>query len=736
MRPTSVRSTPVSTLKASSRSVSSTALDTPRASSANELTEQWRQRIQQAKEARRPFIPIWLLNLAFAAGQHWVAWDRRQNRVRALRELDPAYADRELVTVDMINQYRMVQLAELEADDDRPQLITTQEGDNAEEITEQLNRAVAYAWDFEWGAEDALKQARMYTVDLGVSAIRMRFDPSKGNVAGHAAYTATGDPVTHPAELASLAATGTLSDGSLPQLRQVKEGRTCWEAYSAFGILAQPGCNNEASFNWEILFRPVPIEELKERYGAAAAGLQEDPDVASAMGLTTSQSVPDARSQSVGTQRLKGHVWVYTCFQRPNLQYPKGAVAVIASNQYKLLDFQDELPYQTPGGEYHSGVVYLHWWRLNDRFYSRSFIEPLKDPQRIINRRETQNLEIIDRAMPRTYVKQGDLPEAPTGAPMEIVELAKNADAPVVDKGTGPGAWMYEDLAHQASNLASASTIAAIKLGENPPGVDTYSQLALLNDNENSKRAIIIRDHRRQIATLVELGISDIKRYWPPQKQILIAGQDDQIDQAVFTKAQIPTFFMAKVATGAPEPRSQGAQLKMLDSIWAAAVQAWVAVQDGPTWVGWYAASLAAGKPLDLPQAKADTQHDLAYLENELMSAGEQPPVMDYDNLTVHLPVHREAEDQARAQGDLPTLLRIIRHIQDHQAVAQQNIMAAAATAQGAGLPTPGGVPGTPGATPGAQPANGSMFANLMPKPREPYPQMVAPDFANIANRQ
>lgn len=710
------------------------------ATGSDQIVETWKERIKQAKDARRPYVPIWLLNLAFAAGQHWVAWDRRAQRVRSIRELDPRYADRELVTVDLINQYRQVQLAELEADDDRPQLITTQEGDTAKSAAEQLNRGVAYAWEFEWEAQEALNQARSYALDLGTAAIRCRWDPESGNLAGHLPlHPETKQPVTHPDDLYHLATNGVLPDGSLPQYKQLKEGRTCWEPYSSFGILAQPGVNHERDFSWECLVRPVPIEELKDQYGAAAAGLQEDPDVASAMGLSTNQMVPDIRSQGTGQNRLRQHVWVYTCFQRPNQQYPKGYVAVIASNEYKLLDFQEQLPYQQPNGEFHSGIVYLHWWRLNDRFYSRSFIEPLKDIQRLINRRETQNAEIIDRGMPGWFVRQGDLPEAWTGAPHEIIEMAKNAQAPVQKTGVGPGQWMYEDLAHQQQNLAAASTIAAIRLGENPEGIDTYSSLALLNDNENSKRAVIIRDHRTQIATLVELGVNDIKLYWPAQKQILLAGQDDQIDQAMFVKEQIPTFYMAKVITGAPEPRSQGAELKKVDAVWAALVQSWVAVQNGAEYAKWYFDCLQAGELLELPEAKADTQSDLAQLENELMINDTQPQVMDYDNLSVHLPIHREAEDEARAQGDVQLLARIIRHIQDHQQIAQLNAQNAALAAQG--LP-PMGVPGSGVQAPTGVDAEGnalgtpSQYAGYQPRPREPYPSSIPGQFSHLATGQ
>jgi hypothetical protein len=700
----------------------------PRSAADPTSSDTWKDRIKQARAAQEPFVPIWCLNLAFAAGQHWVGWDKVNLRVRSLRELDPGrYGDRELYTADRITEYRMAQLGELEADDDRPELLVVQEGEIAEKTAEQLNAAVGYAWDHEWGAQAALAKARLYTVDLGVSALRCRWDPSKGPLAGHVAYDSSGALVTDPHELDSLEQTGALTDGSLPRLQEVQEGRTCWEAYSPFGILSPPGCNHEDTFPWEILVRPVLLDAVVEEYGDVASSLQEDQDIASAMGLSTSQVVQDQRSQGTGQNRLKGHVWLYTCFQRPTRQYPRGCVAHVASNDYKVLRFDDQLPYQKPNKEWHSGVVYMHWWRLSDRFYSRAFTEPLRDPQRLINRRKTQNTEIIDRGMPRDYIEDGALIEDPTGAPHEIVKIRKGSNPPQSTGGIGPGQWMYEDINALVDDLGHASTLSPVRLGENPQGVETYSQLAQLNDNETSKRVVILHDHHRQIGTLVELGVHDIRAYWPAQKQILVAGEEDQLDAAFFSKASIPDFYMAQVAPGAPAPKSQGAQLKMLDAIWAAAVQAWVAVNDGAAWVMWYAASLKAGKPLDLPSEKSDTQKELAYLENELMKDGEQPSVADYDILTVHLPVHREAMDEARAANDRETLVRLYNHINEHQAVSQQNAAnvqaQAAAAAQAAGLPTPG-APGS------------AVPAGAQPFPREPYPNRVAGEFSQLASGQ
>jgi hypothetical protein len=126
----------------------------------------------------------------------------------------------------------------------------------------------------------------------------------------------------------------------------------------------------------------------------------------------------------------------------------------------------------------------------------------------------------------------------------------------------------------------------------------------------------------------------------------------------------------------------------------------------------------------------------LAYYENQQMTEGEQPQVQDYDILPQHLPVHREAQDQARAAGDLETYQRLVAHIQDHIEVAQQNAAQLAATQDGA---QPTASPGQQDqAAPGAQQSQNAPGAvdYMRPMAREPYPQRVAGDFSSLARGQ
>lgn len=650
--------------------------------STDKIRSDWKKRIEQAREAKTPFVPVWLSNLAFAGGQHWLGHDRRSNEMRHLSELDPRYANRNLYTADRITEYLRAQIGELSGGNDRLDLQTIQDGDPADEVTKQLNAAVGYAWDHEWNAQKALRRARGYSLTMGVSAIRARFDSSKGPVAGRLPMGADGQPVTDQAELDMLEQHGTLSDGSLPRYQQVNEGRTCWEPLTAFQLFTPPGIPHEDDFPWEAIGRPVPLDLVLDEFGDAAKGLTEDRDIASAAGIATGQRVTVGSNQA----RLRDHVWLYTCYDRPCKRYPQGRVVVLAGNQYQLLQVQDTLDYQKPNGDWHTGLVYFHWQRADDRFQSRAFVENLKDGQRTLNEIKTTQLEILWRGLPKVFTKEGDLIHDPKGLPLENIELRADAAQPSFFAGIGPGPWMDALIASCDNDLSHASTLSPLKLGENPRGVDTYAQLQLLNQNENYKRSDIILDHQQQIATLEELGVYDIKRYWPNEKQIVVAGDDGKMQAEMFHKNTIPVFFQARVADGIALDRSEAADLSKIDAIWHAVEASGLATDPATRekWVRWYAQSLDTATMRDLPEPDGDSQTEVAEFENFQMLNGDVvPSPAEYDLAPVHIPIHREAQDQARAAGDEAAYERIQTHI-------EQSIEMAAVTRKALRIADPG----------------------------------------------
>jgi hypothetical protein len=641
------------------------------------LVTTWKERIAAAREDRARYEPTWMSNLAFAAGKHTLVYDRFRRQLVT----DDEWEDRECYGADVITEQRAAALGELESDDDRPELLLVSDGQNAEALQRHINKAVGYGWEHEWDADEALKAARRLVLDMGVSAIRCRFDPTKGPVKQDNVPTVNGKPVLDLGEASKLFENGPNPD---VQMRQIHDGRTTFEPLSALNLLTPPGINHERFFPWLVVVRPYPVSKVVEEFGDPANGLTEDGDIGSLLGMSAQDARGDQPSSNAGGgARLRGHVWLYTCYEMPNREHPNGQVVHLASNQMRLLRVDNELPYKSCDGEYRTGIAFFHWWRLNDRFWSRAFIEGLKDPQRVINLLSTLQIEITERALPFVLVPKGSESMERDGSPVEVIPIDWDAQGgqPILSQGMGPGDWMEKLKQSAMQDLSHASTLSSLRLGENPENVGTYSQLALLNENEQVKRQHILNEHNLSRARLIEDAVYDMRRYWGTDKQIMIAGEEGQIERQAFDASKIPDFYVVRVPKGTAKPRSQAAELKKVEDIAQYSINA-----STPLSAQWFAASLQAGEALDLPEIPSDAHAEKAAIENQFMFQSKEPPVAYYDPALTHIPIHREAQVRAELSGDLDTWQRIEQHVQEHLQVAQQNVAANTGTG-----PLPGG---------------------------------------------
>lgn len=641
--------------------------------SPEETRRVWRERINEARADRKRFEPTWLSNLAFAMGKHNLLWSRQRQELVE----DPRYQGSELYTADRITEYRNAALGELISDDDRPELlIATPEQDEADEtLQEELNAALAHAWTHEAAADEALIDARRKVIDLGTAAIRVRFDPTVGPPKQEQVPFHNGAFELDIDKARALMAAGPRPD---VEMRTIREGRIRWEVLSPFNLLVPAGIENEKDFPWDIIVRPRPLDAVREEFGPAAAGLREDTDIASIMGLGAREQEgmdgtgPDRGGQS---RHLRGHVWLYSCYERPCRKYPNGRVITLAGNDHTLLRVTPQLPYKDCDGGHRTGISYMHWWRVTGRFWGRALIEPLKDPQRLIDRRRTQNAEIIDRGMPKTFAAEGSPIHKARGVPLEIVEFKEGMGQPQYHQGIGPGEWMYRDIEEMALDLQHASTINEARLGENPENVDTYAALALLNENDQVKRAAIYQEHQLARDRLVEDTVHDIVHWWGAEKKILVGGGDDdgELRQKMLDATRFRgVFYLVKSARGAAKPRSQAGELKKIDDLWRAAVESGAVAANPQQWVQWYKESLEAGQAQDLPGEQGDAHAEKAELENHVMQLGNDVAPAYYDPPGIHVPVHRAAQIDAEMAGDVETAERIELHLQAHQQIALQ----------------------------------------------------------------
>lgn len=632
----------------------------------------WRARIQHALRDRKRYEPQWHINQAFAAGKQWLAWAPRERRL----VIPPMPDGRERYTADVLTQYLLTTKGKLMADDFRPNVLFRRDDIESEEYAEQANRALAYGWDYEWYGDDVLARLIDKILVYGTCAVRCRFDPTIGPVvAENVPFDKDGQPILDPEE-AVRAVAQAVATGQTLKFKDIK-GRVVWEPLAPFNLLVPPGLDNEDDFPWEIVVRPRTVDSLKLEYGAKAANIEEE--VLSAVDLVGVREQPIADSDlaflSAGG-KLEGHTLVYTCYQRPNEKLPNGQVVVIAGKNH-VLDVQNSLPYQAPDGSYRSGITYFHFWKVPSRFWSKSLIEPGIGPQRMLNKRRSQMQEIIDRGLPYMLVEEGTLKQPPQGKPMAIVPIKQGAAKPIPVQGIGPGPWMQQDVESIYMDLEKALGMREISLGSHPQGVSAYAALALIGENDQTKLDPIVQGFKLSVRRIVENTLYDIKRYWPADKQIALAGNNGIITAETFNASKLPAFYQVEIAKGESQPRSQGAKIQMIYDLFQQG-----AATSQPLPIDWLADSLKAGKPMPLPDEPQQVHRHKAEIENQEMMAGQQIGVAYYDPPEIHVPIHRAQQVQAELTGNVQAAQLFEAHIRQHLEVAAMNAQEQAQAAQ------------------------------------------------------
>lgn len=674
--------------------------------------------LRAAIKDRRRVEPIWYECLAFCKGFHWVKFVGQHNRT-LVTVPNPRNIDR--YTVDELTQFRLTLLGELSAGDDRPQVLFRQDDAPSEDYAEQANDVLEYGWQEEWDGDQVLLEAKLTAIDLGTAPVRCRYDNTVGPVVAQAPYL-NGQPVLDKQAQAQLVDQA-VQGGQRLDVRDVKQGRICWEAGTPFNVLVPPGFPREDRFPWECWVSVEPLAELKERYKAAAADLA--PDAIRSVATLGVPADPGGNTGDGGRQgTVKDHCLVYTVYQRPTTKLPEGRVVVMAGEQMKVLDVLPQLPYMSADKTRRAGVHYLHCVRVTDRFWSRGFVELGLSPQRAINKRVTQIAQTIDRDQAKVFIEEGALKRTPDGYPMEVVWLKPGKPQPQVYKGAGPGDWMYKDVEANRENLARA-IFPDVGLGENPDNVQTYSQLALLKSQAARRLDSITQQHRATTVHLCEDSLYDIGRYWPDGRKVQVAGEDGQLRAFTFNASQMPDYYRVMFASGSGKPRGQEAQLQLITDTWQAAVAAGAVVQDPAGWVDWFKRSNEAGRMLDLPTPPVDTQREKALHENAMFVQGIPPEqavsLVDYfDNHELHITVHRQVQAHARLMGRDDQFITVESHVKEHerQAIlnAAQQLQNSPAGAMsppqlppGPNLqPPPGAPPGAPAGAPAGPAANGS----------------------------
>jgi hypothetical protein len=230
------------------------------------------------------------------------------------------------------------------------------------------------------------------------------------------------------------------------------------------------------------------------------------------------------------------------------------------------------------------------------------------------------------------------------------------ASMPKPDGGIAPGAWMNADVDQCDTDIEKALGLHGVSVGAEAPSGAPYALMALASENDAVKLD--------PIAKLWKLGIADVSRdtfeamkQWPDGKQLMIVGEDDELEVVTFKRRNCRHRSMcgrrrAARCRGRRAPRSRRFPTCGRRPLIAGAVAA-----NPPAWLEWYKTSLDAGKAEELPRmADGSDQRHKAALENIVMTrTGQVLPVAPYDDAAVHVEEHTVEMEQlsaAAAMGD------------------------------------------------------------------------------------
>lgn len=662
---------------------------------ASEFLDPIKKAVEQGKKDRGRMEPVWHSNRAYGAGKYWLKWSRGNRRLM-LDPRDVAHG-MERLSIDILTQNLWTALGQLAGAEARRNLLFRREDVPSEMFTEAANAAVRYGWEHEWHAKRKLNQVKRKLLIDGTAAIECYFDPTVGKEIGQMPVRG-GVPIYDGEEarsyVADLAGKGERADYKL-----LREGRICWHPRSVFQLIVPPGIEDDEAFPWEATIEAVSLDHLIDRYGDAAVGLRSEPlAVHEQLGLKDSveggfDSEPEGESGTPG--KLEGYGALVKYRERPSTKHPRGREVHYC--QERLLEVVPHLPYQLPNGDYHSGVVYFHYWRVEGRFWGRGLIEPGKGIQRTYNKRAQQEATTIDRGQPYILADKNSKLKR-TEVPLEVVEhdFAGSAPPPQAVAGIPVHDSIWRSKQDLKEDLQTAMGIHSVSTGEAPQRETTYAELAMRAEQDKVKLDPIFEEFQDGVGRLQELAVDDIRRYWSTEKLKAIAGEEGYAETVHLKASEIPSFFLTELADNA-RPRPDAAQVQLVMDLWRAdGEESATTGKPRKLTLAWLHASLQAMKPLDFPETAEDIHTRKARWENSLIRDGDVPKPVEYDPPDIHLPIHREDQVEAEMAGDWELWHRHEEHIaltlelQDllitqqanEQAMSQANLEASIAGAE------------------------------------------------------
>jgi hypothetical protein len=600
-------------------------------------TDEWvsivQERIKQAEDWENHRQILRQLN--YYLGNQWIVWDSTSKKMTVA----PSAPNEERVTHNIIKPKVMVKVAKQIKNRIKYDVIPDTNDQTRIEIARAAKRFIDHWWQ-EQEMDRKARDIHFQDAIKGWCALKVYFDPELGD-----------DITPEPTE-------EDLLSGEMPE--QVNMGEIVARVIDPLTLKIDPAATTDEEIRWMIERKPRDIDYIKEKYG------KDVPADANVDYMQTELTPSTGYSNLQSNKKNYRMAMVDEMWVKPCRKYPNGLKVTVANNT--VLDVDEnagDLPY----------VLFVDI-PIPSSVKGDAFIKDMLPIQRHIN--------IMKTAMATHAKRMGNsMWLIPTGAQVDEDDLINETGAILYYTPSGPAPVrvsppdlpaIYDRLIEfYMRDIDDMSGAREITAGRLPAGLDTYSGLQLMVEQENEKLAVSAENYERGMKRALKRVLLLMKKHYTEERMAKILGKDNEIELVAFKGSDLSGGEDINIIQGSSLPELKSAQQERIMLLWDKGA---IVDRDGRPDNETFLRLLGMGdteavfemKQLDENKAKSENKDFQKYAEDE-------NTLKDLQQYQMQMQQYQAAAQQfAQAGGDpsqiplpkLPIELPPVRDFQDH----------------------------------------------------------------------
>ncbi|WP_406622092.1 hypothetical protein V6946_18700 [Bacillus sp. PPSBB_2] len=484
------------------------------------------ERITQAEdwEEKRQMMA----QVNYYRGNQWLVWNPTSKKMITA----PLENGEQRITVNQIRPRMMVKLAKQIKNRVKFDVVPDSNDETRIEIAKAASKFLKYWWE-QTGMDRKTRDIFLNNGVKGWCAAKVYFDAEAGQ-----------DITPGEGEI-----------GFEEDMQKLYTGEIRCRICDPLTVYIDPAAEMDEEIRWIVERKPRDIDYIKERYGKDVSA-DENVGFAAAFDVTP-QNGFNSTSKKRPNMAMVDEMWVKPCGKHPN-----GLKVTIAGGQ--LLDIDEnagDIPFFIFGDIPIPGSV-----------KAEAFIKDMLPIQREIN---------IMRSMFATHARKmgNSMWLVPMGSSVDEDEIT-NEEGGIVhytpiegarpERVGAPDIPSFYDriLNNHDADIDDLSGAREISQGRLPSGLDTYSGLSLMVEQENEKLAVSSQNYEHGMKRLLQRVLMLMKKHYTEERMARILGPDNDIELISFTGSDLSGGEDINIIQGSSLPEMKSAQQDRIMTMW------------------------------------------------------------------------------------------------------------------------------------------------------------------------